>query len=196
VLQQYGEADDGTEEKDYLLVDDNWGWYRHRIETNKLELVQPAVVKSLRKLLIGFRTGRSSLHSAVLAGWSSATMKSSTAYAEKIFRRNFRRSNTREAARRDRDSAISCTRAPGRFSNEAPRSGLSGSNPIVMIAPQRGRSPLREAGPRHSLFATAALLPVGCATTSTLTCATTLIGGCDGISLLGALPPIRGQRES
>ena len=164
-----------AEEKDYLLVDDNLGWYKHTIETNKLELVQPAVVKSLRKLLIGFRTGRSSLHSAVLAGWSSATMKSSTAYAEKIFRRNFRRSNTREAARRDRDSAISCTRAPGRFSNAARRSGLSGSNPIVTIALRRGRCPLREAGPRHSLFATAALLPVGYATTSTLTCATTLI---------------------
>src|SRR5215472_2238861 len=69
------------------------------------------------------RTGRSSLHSAVLARWSSATMKSSTAYAEKIFRRNFRRSNMREAVRRDRDSAISCTRAPGRFSNAARRRG-------------------------------------------------------------------------
>ena len=54
VLQQYGEADDGTEEKDYLLVGDNLGWYKHTIETNKLELVQPAVVKSLRELLIGY----------------------------------------------------------------------------------------------------------------------------------------------
>ena len=46
VLQQYGEADDGTEEKDYLLMDDNLGWYKHTIETNKLELMQPVVAKS------------------------------------------------------------------------------------------------------------------------------------------------------
>ena len=68
VLQQYGEADDGTEEKDYLLMDDNLGWYKHTIETNKLELMQPVVVKSLRKLLIDIRTGRSSLHSDDLQG--------------------------------------------------------------------------------------------------------------------------------
>jgi hypothetical protein len=30
------------------------GWYRHRIESNKLELMQPLVVKSLQKLLIGY----------------------------------------------------------------------------------------------------------------------------------------------
>ena len=68
VLQQYGEADDGTEEKDYLLMDDNLGWYKHTIETNKLGLMQPVVVKSLRKLLIDIRTGRSSLHSDDLQG--------------------------------------------------------------------------------------------------------------------------------
>jgi hypothetical protein len=54
VLQQYGHENDGAEEKDYLLVDDNLGLYRHRIEANKLELVQPAVIKSLQKLLIGY----------------------------------------------------------------------------------------------------------------------------------------------
>ena len=54
VLQQYGQENDDTEEKDYLLVDDNLGWYKHRIESDKLELVQPVVVKSLRKLLIGY----------------------------------------------------------------------------------------------------------------------------------------------
>jgi hypothetical protein len=54
VLQQYGQENDGEEEKDYLLVDDNLGWYKHRIEANKLDLVQPAVVKSLQKLLIGY----------------------------------------------------------------------------------------------------------------------------------------------
>jgi hypothetical protein len=54
VLWQYGEEDDVAEQKDFLLVDDNFGWYSHRIETNKLELVQPVVVKSLQKLLIGY----------------------------------------------------------------------------------------------------------------------------------------------
>jgi len=54
VLQQYGQENDGTEEKDYLLVDGNLGWYKHRIEANKLELSQPVVVQSLQKLLIGY----------------------------------------------------------------------------------------------------------------------------------------------
>jgi hypothetical protein len=54
VLQQYGEEDDAGEEKDYLLVDDNLGLYRHSIETDKLELVQPVVIKSLQKLLTGY----------------------------------------------------------------------------------------------------------------------------------------------
>jgi hypothetical protein len=30
------------------------GWYKHTIETNKLELVQPAVVMLLQKLQIGY----------------------------------------------------------------------------------------------------------------------------------------------
>ena len=54
VLQQYGQENDGTEEKDYLLVDENLGWYKHRIEANKLELAQPVVVQSLQKLLISY----------------------------------------------------------------------------------------------------------------------------------------------
>jgi hypothetical protein len=54
VLQQYGQENDSAEEKDYLLVDDNLGWYKHRIESNKLELAQPVVVKALQKLLIGY----------------------------------------------------------------------------------------------------------------------------------------------
>jgi hypothetical protein len=36
------------------LVGDNLGLYRQRIETNKLHFVQPIVVKSLQKLLIGY----------------------------------------------------------------------------------------------------------------------------------------------
>ena len=54
MLQEYGQENDGAEEKDYLLVDDNLGWYKHRIEANRLELAQPVVVKSLQKLLIEY----------------------------------------------------------------------------------------------------------------------------------------------
>jgi hypothetical protein len=35
-------------------VGDNLGLYRQKIETNKLQFVQPIVVKSLQKLLIGY----------------------------------------------------------------------------------------------------------------------------------------------
>jgi hypothetical protein len=52
VLVQYGEADDGGQ-KDFLLVDDNLG-YTHRIETDKLELLKPGVVKSLQQALSGY----------------------------------------------------------------------------------------------------------------------------------------------
>jgi hypothetical protein len=54
VLQQYGQENDSAEEKDYLLVDDNLGRYKHRIESGKLELAQPVMVKALQKLLIGY----------------------------------------------------------------------------------------------------------------------------------------------
>ena len=54
LLQQYGKEDDGTDEKDYLLVDDNLGLWQHRIETSNLEIVKPVVVKSLQRLLNGY----------------------------------------------------------------------------------------------------------------------------------------------
>jgi hypothetical protein len=54
LLQQYGKEDDGTDEKDYLLVGDNLGLWQHRIETSNLEMVKPVVVKSLQKLLNGY----------------------------------------------------------------------------------------------------------------------------------------------
>jgi hypothetical protein len=54
VIQQYGQENDGAEEKNYLLVDDNLGLYKHKIEANKLELAQPVVVQSLQKLLTGY----------------------------------------------------------------------------------------------------------------------------------------------
>src|SRR5215813_2890751 len=62
VLRPLGEEDD-TElrgdsyvyvHKDYLLVDDNWGGYRHTIETSNVEFIRPALIKSLQKLLIKY----------------------------------------------------------------------------------------------------------------------------------------------
>jgi hypothetical protein len=53
VLLQYGEPGDAGERKDFLLVDDNLG-YTHRIETQKLELVQLDVVRSLQEVLVGY----------------------------------------------------------------------------------------------------------------------------------------------
>jgi hypothetical protein len=45
VLRTFG---DGT---DYVIVDSNSGAYRHRIETEKLDLVRPPVIAALQKLL-------------------------------------------------------------------------------------------------------------------------------------------------
>jgi len=39
---------------DYLLVKDNWGGYRHKIEASNLEFIRPMVIASLRHLLIGY----------------------------------------------------------------------------------------------------------------------------------------------
>jgi hypothetical protein len=54
LLQRFGKEDDGSGEKDYLLVGDNLGLCQHRIETSNLEMVKPVVVKSLQKLLDGY----------------------------------------------------------------------------------------------------------------------------------------------
>jgi hypothetical protein len=53
-LQQFGEADDGGEQKDYLLVGDNLGLWHHRIETSNLKMLQPMAIKLLQKLLTGY----------------------------------------------------------------------------------------------------------------------------------------------
>jgi hypothetical protein len=62
LLRPLGE-EDGTEwkdnsyvyvQKDYLLVSDDWGDYQHKLETGNLEFIMPAVINSLRKLLIGY----------------------------------------------------------------------------------------------------------------------------------------------
>jgi len=54
ILERLAEEDVGGERKDYLLVEDNLGSWQHRIETDKLELIQPSVIKSLQKLLNGY----------------------------------------------------------------------------------------------------------------------------------------------
>jgi hypothetical protein len=36
---------------DYWLLDDNWGWERHQLEFENLNLLQPHIIKSLQALL-------------------------------------------------------------------------------------------------------------------------------------------------
>lgn len=38
----------------YLVVDDNYGWKRHKIEIHRLHMLHPAVVRRLRALLDNF----------------------------------------------------------------------------------------------------------------------------------------------
>jgi hypothetical protein len=38
-------------EGDYWLVDDNWGWRRHQVEVQNLNLLRPSVIKALQTLL-------------------------------------------------------------------------------------------------------------------------------------------------
>ena len=102
-----------------LLVDDNLGLYRHRIETNKLQFVQPIVVKSLQKLLIGYPNWE--ILVALGREFGGLVIRNDEimdGFAERIFPRNSRCSNMREAVHRDRNSAISCIRALDRFSLE------------------------------------------------------------------------------
>lgn len=54
ILRQFGEEDDGGEQKDYLLVEDNLGLWQHRVETSNPEMVRPVVIKLLQKSLIGY----------------------------------------------------------------------------------------------------------------------------------------------
>jgi len=37
------------------LLDENWGNYQHKIETNKWEIIRPSVIKSLQELLIKYQ---------------------------------------------------------------------------------------------------------------------------------------------
>jgi hypothetical protein len=54
VLLQYAAEDEVLgQKKEFFLVDENLG-YTHRIETDELELIRPAVVKALQELLVGY----------------------------------------------------------------------------------------------------------------------------------------------
>jgi hypothetical protein len=90
------------EEKHYCLLDYNMGLYRHRVETERLEFVQPAVIKSLQKLLSGLGDRDCSRQ---WGGWSFVTTKLSTDCSVNICRWNFRPLNMKEAGRSDRSSA-------------------------------------------------------------------------------------------
>jgi hypothetical protein len=39
---------------DYWLVDDNWGWRRHQIEIQNLNLIRPHVITALQRNLSGY----------------------------------------------------------------------------------------------------------------------------------------------
>lgn len=53
VLSQFG-TEDHFGEADYLLVDDNYGWKRHKIEIHTLRMLDPAIVQQLQLLLRAF----------------------------------------------------------------------------------------------------------------------------------------------
>jgi hypothetical protein len=52
VLRRFG-VEDHFGDGDYLLVNDNYGWRRHKIEIHKLRMLDPKIVNLLRALLRG-----------------------------------------------------------------------------------------------------------------------------------------------
>jgi hypothetical protein len=97
-------------------VGDNLGLYRQKIETNKLQFVQPIVVKSLQKLLIGYPNWE--IVVALGREFGGLVLRDDEimdGLHREIFPRSSRCSNMREAAHRDRNSAMSCIRAVGRL---------------------------------------------------------------------------------
>jgi hypothetical protein len=50
ILGQYG-SENYLGDADYLVVDDNYGWLRQKIEVHKLHMLQPPIVKRLQQLL-------------------------------------------------------------------------------------------------------------------------------------------------
>lgn len=52
-LDRFGKKN-AFRESDYWLLDDNWGWYRHQVEVQNLDLLKPHVVKALQAVLAGY----------------------------------------------------------------------------------------------------------------------------------------------
>lgn len=52
-LNRFG-TKDAFGKGDYWLVDDNWGWYRHQLEFQNLNLFHPDIIRALQALLIDF----------------------------------------------------------------------------------------------------------------------------------------------
>lgn len=53
LLQKFG-VEDQYGNGDYLVVNDNYGWRRHKIEVQKLHMLRPEIVKLLQLLLKDF----------------------------------------------------------------------------------------------------------------------------------------------
>jgi hypothetical protein len=53
VLDQFGRRD-AFGRGDYWLVDDNWGQYRHLIEIQNLDLLQPHIIRALQAQLADY----------------------------------------------------------------------------------------------------------------------------------------------
>lgn len=55
VLDKFGRGNRaGPDDCDYWLVDDNWGWWRHQLEVQNLNLLRPEVIRLLQQLLVDF----------------------------------------------------------------------------------------------------------------------------------------------
>lgn len=50
VLGRYG-VDNGFGAGDYFVVDDNYGWFRHHVEVQNLDMLRPDIVAAVRGLL-------------------------------------------------------------------------------------------------------------------------------------------------
>lgn len=53
VLDRFGRKNP-VRQGDYWLLDENWGWYRHQLEFQNLELLQPHIVMALQAVLADF----------------------------------------------------------------------------------------------------------------------------------------------
>jgi hypothetical protein len=49
VVERFGRRD-AFEDGDHWLLDDNWGRYRQELEVQNLKLLQPHIIKSLRRI--------------------------------------------------------------------------------------------------------------------------------------------------